>query len=99
MADGGVCCTLRDLARFGELMRRGGDAERRQVVPRAWVRDTLTPDADQVEAFLASEDAHEYPPGAYYRNKWWVVDPSKPIYTGVGDQRSERDRSTCPRRS
>jgi CubicO group peptidase (beta-lactamase class C family) len=84
MADGGICCTLRDLARFGELMRRGGKRTNRQVVPRAWVRDTLTPDPDQVAAFLASEDAHEYPPGAYYRNKWWVVDPSKPVYVASG---------------
>lgn len=84
MADGGICCTLRDLARFGELMRRGGKRTTRQVVPRAWVRDILTPDPDQVDAFLASEDAHGYPPGAYYRNKWWVVDPSKPVYLASG---------------
>ena len=84
MADGGICCTLRDLARFGELMRRGGKRTNRQVVPRTWVRDTLTPDPDQVDAFLASEDAHEYLPGAYYRNKWWVVDPSKPVYLASG---------------
>jgi hypothetical protein len=84
MADGGVCCTLRDLARFGEVMRRRGRRGRREVVPASWVRDTLTPDPDQVEAFLASEDAHEYAPGAYYRNKWWVIDPSKPVYCGSG---------------
>jgi CubicO group peptidase (beta-lactamase class C family) len=84
MADGGVCCTLRDLARFGELMRRGGRRGATQVVPHAWVRDILSPDDDQVQAFLASEDAREFPPNAYYRNKWWVVDPSKPIYKGSG---------------
>jgi CubicO group peptidase (beta-lactamase class C family) len=84
MADGGMCCTLRDLARFGEVMRRGGRRGARQVVPRSWVRDTLTPDADQVAAFRASEDAHEFPPGAYYRNKWWVIDPSGPIFAGSG---------------
>jgi CubicO group peptidase (beta-lactamase class C family) len=79
-----VCCTLRDLARFGELMRRGGRRGATQVVPHAWVRDILSPDDDQVQAFLASEDAREFPPNAYYRNKWWVVDPSKPIYKGSG---------------
>ena len=80
MADGGISCTLRDLARFGELMRRGG----RGVVPRSWVRDTLRPDADQVAAFSGEQDPDAYAPGAYYRNKWWILDPSKPVYTASG---------------
>jgi CubicO group peptidase (beta-lactamase class C family) len=84
MADGGICCTLRDLARFGQLMLDGGRRGRRQVVPRAWIRDTLTPDDDTVAAFTVTEDAREFPPGAYYRNKWWVVDPGGPIFMGSG---------------
>jgi len=84
MVDGGICCTLRDLARFGQLMLRGGRAGTRQVVPRAWIRDTLTPDPDTQAAFAGTADAREYPAGAYYRNKWWVLDPSGPVYTGSG---------------
>ena len=30
---GGICATLRDVARVGELMRRGGDG----VIPASWV--------------------------------------------------------------
>jgi CubicO group peptidase (beta-lactamase class C family) len=84
MADGGMCCTLRDLARFGQLMLDGGRRGGRQVVPRSWVRDTLTPEPDTVAAFAAAPDAHEYPEGAYYRNKWWVIDPRGPIYKASG---------------
>jgi len=84
MADGGVCCTLRDLARFGRLMLEGGRRDGHQIVPEAWVADILTPDPDSREAFLPSDDAHEFPPGAYYRNKWWVVDADKGVYAGVG---------------
>ncbi len=80
MADGGMSCTLRDLARFGQLLADGG----RQVVPRAWIRDTLTPDADTVEAFASTADARELAAGSYYRNKFWVVDPAAPIYMGSG---------------
>jgi CubicO group peptidase (beta-lactamase class C family) len=80
MADGGVSCTLRDLARFGQLLAEGG----RRVVPGAWIRDTLTPDADTVEAFAATADARELAAGSYYRNKFWVVDPAAPIYMGSG---------------
>jgi len=84
MPDGGVCCTLRDLARFGQLMLDGGRRGGVQVVPRSWVRDTLTPDADTVTAFAATADARELPAGSYYRNKWWVIDPAGPVFMGTG---------------
>jgi CubicO group peptidase (beta-lactamase class C family) len=84
MADGGVCCTLRDLARFGQLVLDGGQRGDRCIVPSAWMRDTLTPDADTVAAFAASEDAHEFPRGAFYRNQWWVIDPTGPIFEAAG---------------
>jgi CubicO group peptidase (beta-lactamase class C family) len=84
MVDGGICTTLRDLARFGQLMLQEGRRGRTQVIPRAWIRDTLTPDPDTQAAFASTADAREYPAGAYYRNKWWVIDPSGPIYKGSG---------------
>jgi len=84
MADGGICCTLRDLARFGRLMLEGGRRDGRQVVPGSWIADILTPDSDTREAFLPSEDAHEFPEGAYYRDKWWVVDADRGVYAGSG---------------
>lgn len=85
LADGGICCTLRDLARFGRLMLDGGRRGGRQIVPAAWVRDTLTPAHDSVQAFTAADrDPGEFPPGSYYRNKWWVIDPAAGIYTGIG---------------
>jgi hypothetical protein len=65
-------------------MLRGGRRGRTQIVPDAWIRGILTPDADTVEAFESSEDAHELPPGAYYRNQWWVLDRHAPIYMGSG---------------
>ena len=38
-AAGGICVTPRDLARFGEMIRRRGVANGRQVVPGAWIDD------------------------------------------------------------
>jgi hypothetical protein len=84
MADGGVCCTLRDLARFGLLMARGGRRGRSEVVPAAWIRDTLTPDEDSAAAFAGDPDAVRLPTGAYYRNQWWVTSASRPTYYGSG---------------
>ncbi|MGZ4146780.1 MAG: serine hydrolase domain-containing protein [Actinomycetota bacterium] len=84
MADGGVCCTLRDLARFGLVMARGGRRGSTQLVPRAWIRDILTPDDDSVAAFAGGDDARDLPPGAYYRDQWWVRSASRPTFYGSG---------------
>jgi hypothetical protein len=88
MADGGISCTLRDLARFGLLLRDRGRRGDREVIPAAWIDDTLTPDPDTVEAFESSLDAREFPEGAYYRNQFWVIDPAAPIFlcSGINGQ-------------
>jgi len=88
MADGGISCTLRDLARFGLSLRPSDRREARGVVPSAWIDDTLTPDVDTVEAFESSLDAREFPRGAYYRNQFWVIDPEAPIFlcSGINGQ-------------
>jgi CubicO group peptidase (beta-lactamase class C family) len=88
MADGGISCTLRDLARFGLSLRPGDGGDDRTVVLSAWIDDTLTPDVDTVEAFESSLDAREFPRGAYYRNQFWVIDPEAPIFlcSGINGQ-------------
>jgi len=83
MADGGVCATLRDLARFGQLLLDDGRRDGTAVIPGAWIRDTLTPDPDSVEAY-AAEDSEPRRLGSYYRNQFWVYDPTAPIYRGSG---------------
>jgi CubicO group peptidase (beta-lactamase class C family) len=84
MADGGISSTLRDLARFGLLILRSGRRGAEQVIPRAWIQDTLTGDPETVEAFAAAPDAAEFPVGAYYRNQFWVIDPRGPIVMASG---------------
>ena len=84
MADGGVCTTLGDLARFGQTMLEGGRGHNGVVVARAWIDDILSSPADVVRVFAESEDRHEHPPGAYYRSKWWVIEPARPLYAGFG---------------
>jgi CubicO group peptidase (beta-lactamase class C family) len=88
MADGGICATLRDMARFGQLYlqrgRAGDPADGRTVVPGDWIDDTIRGAADGPEAFLAGEGAEGYPPGAHYRNFWWVREPAVPFYQASG---------------
>lgn len=84
MADGGVCATLRDLARFGQLFADRGRTRDRAIVPEAWIDDTVRGAPDGAEAFADGDDTPGYPPGAHYRNCWWVRDPSVPFYHGSG---------------
>ena len=71
LADGGMCATLRDLARFGELVRTGGDG----IIPEAWIVDTIRGDEECRRAWLAG-DRLEMMPDGHYRNQWWVRDPA-----------------------
>ncbi len=86
LPDGGICATLRDLARVGLLHLRGGRAGGRQVVARTWVRSIVDPDPDLRAAFVAAADASEFPgfPDARYHLQWWVLDPGRGIYAGAG---------------
>lgn len=84
MADGGVCMTLRDLARFGLLLANDGRRGGTSVIPAAWISDTLQPEPDSVAAFAAVADAEQVRRGSYYRNQIWVLDPAVPIFYGSG---------------
>ncbi len=67
-AGGGLNTGLRDLARFGELVRNHGRAGAHQVLPAAAITDTLA-GADPAR-FAANGPATL--PGWSYRNMWWV---------------------------
>jgi CubicO group peptidase (beta-lactamase class C family) len=67
-AGGGLNCCLRDLARFGEMMRLGGTVAGRQVAPRTAV-DDIRRGADPARFAPAG---YVTLPGWSYRNMWWV---------------------------
>lgn len=75
LADIGLSCTARDLARFGEMLRLDGRRGDRRVVPAAWIADILSPDHDQQEAFRPQGIDYLPVPDAYYRDQWWVARP------------------------
>ena len=65
---GGLNARLRDLARFGEMMRLDGKLDGRQVVPAAVVA-RIREGADR-DAF--AQAGYETMPGWSYRDQWWV---------------------------
>ncbi|UTD28637.1 serine hydrolase [Bradyrhizobium sp. WD16] len=80
-AAGGICVAPRDLARFGEMMRRRGIAEGRQVVPGWWI-DDIAGNGSR-EAWARGEFAPLFPK-AHYRSKWYAIDPERGVLAALG---------------
>lgn len=73
--DGGINACLTDLIRFGSLfLRDGASLTGQQVLPAAWIADTLDGGPDSRQAFAASPDDNEMP-GGMYRNQMWFPYP------------------------
>jgi CubicO group peptidase (beta-lactamase class C family) len=67
-ASGGLNATLRDHARFGEMMRLNGRYNGRQIVPASVVEDIRR--GGSREQF--AQAGYATLPGWSYRNQWWV---------------------------
>jgi len=65
---GGLNLSLRDMARFGEMMRNGGKFNGQQIIPQDVVAD-IRKGGDPAK--FAQAD-YKTLPGYSYRNMWWV---------------------------
>jgi CubicO group peptidase (beta-lactamase class C family) len=74
---GGICTTLRDLARFGEMLRRGGEG----IVPREWITDILG-NGDRV-AWTRGDMAEMLPQGRY-RSSWYLTGNDHGAWSAIG---------------
>ena len=79
-AGGGFSASLRDLARFGEMMRNEGVFNGRRVVPQAAVGD-IRSGADPAHFAQAG---YVTLPGASYRDMWWVTHNAHGAYCARG---------------
>ena len=78
---GGMSATLRDLGRFGEMMRHHGAVAGKAIVPRAWVDDILkNGDKDA----WARGDMSTFIKDGKYRSKWYIVDEPREAFCAVG---------------
>ena len=77
--DGGINATLTDMIRFGSLFLHDGvSLTGQQVVPAAWIADTLDGGPDSRQAFADSPDDNQMP-GGMYRNQVWFPYPGNNI--------------------
>jgi CubicO group peptidase (beta-lactamase class C family) len=91
--EGGMCCTLRDLARLGETYRQDGQVDGTAVIPARWVWDTCHGDEDTLTAYAQSGSESEFP-ATMYRNGWWVIDRDHTLAAlGIHGQMVYVDRS------
>jgi CubicO group peptidase (beta-lactamase class C family) len=79
-AGGGLNTGLRDLARFGELVRNGGEWNGQQIVPRAAIED-IRRGGDKA-AFAKAHYATK--PGWSYRSMWWVSHNGDGAFAAMG---------------
>ena len=80
MGGGGLSATLRDMARFGEMMRCEGAWGGRQVIPARVVAD-IQRGSDPAKFAKAG---YTLIPGYSYRNMWWVAHNEHGAYEGRG---------------
>ncbi len=77
---GGMSIALRDLARFGEMMRNRGAFNGQQIVPEAVVDDIAG--GARTEDFAKA--GYTTMPGWSYRSQWWVSHNNLGAYTARG---------------
>ncbi len=79
LANGGFNATLRDYARFGQMLMQGGEANGKQIVPKEWVEDLSNGDNS-----LFKEPYTEAVPNGAYHNQFWIPDVDKNAFAARG---------------
>jgi len=80
MGGGGLSASLRDLCRFGELMRCEGAWGGKQVIPAEVIAD-IRRGSDPAKFAMAG---YTLLPGYSYRNMWWVSHNALGVFEGRG---------------
>ncbi len=83
VATGGMNSSLRDAARFGQMILNRGQFNGEQIVPAQWVDATLSI-SDQDRENMRKNPKYGTAPWQAYKNMWWVLDAEKGEYAAVG---------------
>lgn len=79
LADGGFNATLRDYARFAQMILDGGMANGQRVVPAGWIEEARFGTGGD----LSGVQAEILPDGGYH-NKWWQADRARGVIMAQG---------------
>ena len=79
LGDGGFNATLRDYARFGQMLLNDGQVNGNNIVPKQWIDDIHNADHS-----LFGEPYTQATPNGAYRNQFWVEDVAKKAFMARG---------------
>lgn len=79
----GMSATARDLLNFGLMMINDGRLGGRQIVPAAWIADTVAGDGSSRDCFAKGEYGQEMP-GWHYRNQVWIASSEPAVMLAIG---------------
>ncbi len=80
MALGGLNATLRDFAKLGQLFLHDGNWKGEQIVPKAWIKASLTPDAPH----LMPDNSEGAEPNFGYGYQWWIPNGTEGEFMAIG---------------
>jgi CubicO group peptidase (beta-lactamase class C family) len=84
VVEGGVCATLRDLGRIGQMCLSGGKLSGRQLVPTQWLERLRVRDQELIDAYADAPEYDAAKPDAFYHDNWWIFDAARGVYAGIG---------------
>lgn len=80
MALGGLNATLRDYAKMGQLFLHNGNWKGEQIVPAAWVKASITPDAPH----LIPGNPNSADSSLGYGYQWWIPESTEGEFMAIG---------------
>jgi CubicO group peptidase (beta-lactamase class C family) len=81
VGNGGISCTTRDLALFGQLVLSRGVINGRQIIPFTWIDEVFAGASPDV---ISADYLQTLHPGGSYKNKWWITAGANREVYGVG---------------
>lgn len=82
VAFAGLVMTARDYALFGALYQNGGVWRGRQIVPEAWVRQSLVSDGEHLQPGRTIVGTHAF--GFGYGYQWWLPGGGSGDFSAIG---------------
>ncbi|MEM8500646.1 MAG: serine hydrolase [Pseudomonadota bacterium] len=83
VATGGMNSTLRDAARFGQMILQRGKYKGAQIVPANWVDASLTL-TEANKNNMRNNPKYKNMPWQAYHNMWWILNADSGEYAAVG---------------